>query len=125
MLVSSWWDFWPRGLGGDSAGFNLPEIFLSTAFSYLGVAAVGAALLRAESPRAMRALALGMLVAAPLAALAFQLYLPVAVPVRYGASVIGVSLVVLAGVTSSRLAGALILAGSAAGFVASFFMHWP
>ena len=90
----------------------------------LAAAGVGAALLNERANPFARWLALGLIVGAPLGAWAFERRFAYPVPVRYGSSIIGVSLLVLA-LSVARLQGRILLTGTLLVWLSAFFNQWP
>ena len=95
-LITQWWHFWPDSLLGDALGYGNWEHLVGTGAVMLAAAGVGAALLTAKPNPFARSLALGLLVGAPITSWAAERQFAFIVPLRYGSSVIGVSLLVLA-----------------------------
>jgi hypothetical protein len=124
-LLEQWTHFWPSAVSGDSLGYLLPENYIAGIAVLMVVAAVGAAVLSPDVPRSTTALAVALLVAAPLTAWAAALYFDFAVPIRYGSSMIGISLGVLGLVARSRLGSWGCLGVTGLLLAMASVSHWP
>ena len=123
-LIAQWWHFWPNSLVGDSLGFGNYELLIATGVMLLAAGGVGVALLSSQPHPLARSLAVGLMVGAPLTSLAFERTFAFIVPLRYGSSVIGISLLVLA-LSLPRARGRLLLVMSLLVWLMAFFTHWP
>ncbi len=123
-LFTQWWHFWPNSLVGDSLVYGNWENVVGIGAVMLAAAGVGAALLNERANPFARWLALGLIVGAPLGAWAFERTFAYPVPVRYGSSIIGVSLLVLA-LSVARLQGRILLTGTLLVWLSAFFNQWP
>jgi hypothetical protein len=123
-LFEEWWQFWPGGLSGDDVGFSAWEVFASTAAVLLSAGAIGVALLSANPSPLARALAIGVVVGAPITAWIAARMFPFDLPPRYGASVIGIALLIVA-LTVARRPSRPLLALSVALFGAASLAKWP
>ena len=93
-------------------------------FLWLIAGALGVALLTPDPGARVRALAIGFVVGAPLTSWAFDRVFAFAVPARYGASVIGVGLLLLALTTARRPARVLLFLAVVL-WASAFVSHWP
>jgi hypothetical protein len=124
-LVEQWWHFWPGALAGDDLGYGPWEHLETTGMFLLAAAGVGALLMNPGTHRPGRLLALAMLIVAPIAALGATDYFTFPVPLRYGSSVVGISLLLVAFALRSRAASNVLLALTSLLVCASFFSSWP
>jgi hypothetical protein len=123
-LIAQWWHFWPGGLSGDDLGFSSWELFVSTGAVMLAAGAVGVALLSANPSPLARALAIGLVVGGPLTAWVAERMFPFNVPGRYGASVIGIALLLVA-LTVARRPSRPLLVLSVVVWGGAAFAQWP
>lgn len=124
-LLSQWAQFWPNPVSGDALGYLVPETYLATIAVIMVVAGVGAAVLAPGVPWSTTALALALLVAAPVTAWAAATYFDYAVPLRYGSSTIGISLAILGLATRTRLGSWGTFGVTAVLLVGAFASRWP
>jgi hypothetical protein len=123
-LIQEWWHFWPGGLSGDQLGFGSWELVVATAAVMLAAGAIGIALLSADPSPVARSLAIGVLVGGPITAWASERVFAFAVPARYGASVIGLALLIVA-LTVARRPSRALLVLSVVLWAAAFLVRWP
>ncbi len=123
-LIGQWWHFWTGSVTGDTLGFGNWELLVSQGAVILIAGALGVALLTPDPGARVRALAIGFVVGAPLTSWAFDRVFAFAVPARYGASVIGVGLLLLALTTARRPARVLLFLAVVL-WASAFVSHWP